>query len=175
MALDRLWAGWRSTYIDEVVTAGRPAGCLFCGLQRADDADALILERTPLVYAVMNAYPYASGHAMVVPVRHEASFTGLTDDEAAALIAEARRIATAIEAEYRPEGLNVGINVGRAGGAGVPEHLHLHVVPRWPGDTNFMTSVAETRVLPESVADSYRRLRRRLEAGPEAGPGSVDA
>lgn len=175
MALERLWAGWRSAYIEGVVAGERPEGCLFCGLQALDDESALILERTPLVYTVMNAYPYTSGHVMVIPVRHEASFTGLTDEEAAALTVAARRVARAVEAEYLPEGLNVGINVGRAGGAGVPEHLHVHVVPRWHGDTNFMTSVAETRVLPESVADSYRRLRRRLEAGPEAGPGSVDA
>ncbi|MFM7059592.1 MAG: HIT family protein [Actinomycetes bacterium] len=175
MALDRLWAGWRSAYIDDVVTGGRPEGCLFCGLQEAEDEAALILERTPLVYAVMNAYPYCSGHVMVIPVRHEATFTGLTDPEAAALMAEARRIATAVEAEYRPEGLNVGINVGRAGGAGVPEHLHLHVVPRWHGDTNFMTAVAETRVLPESVDASRRRLLARLATIPEADSGAADA
>lgn len=169
MALERLWAGWRSAYIDDVVSGGRPEGCLFCGLQGADDASALILERTPLVYTVMNAYPYTSGHVMVIPVRHEATLTGLTEAEATALMAQARRIATAVETEYRPEGLNLGINVGRAGGAGVPEHLHLHVVPRWHGDTNFMTSVAETRVLPESVAASRERLLARLAATPEAG------
>lgn len=171
MALERLWAGWRSDYIEGVVAGERPEGCLFCGLQAADDASSLILERTPLVYAVMNAYPYASGHVMVIPVRHEATFTGLTDEEAAAVMAEARRVAAAVEAEYRPEGMNVGINVGRAGGAGVPEHLHLHVVPRWHGDTNFMTSIAETRVLPETLADSHRRLAARLAATPEAPSG----
>jgi ATP adenylyltransferase len=175
VALDRLWAGWRSAYIDGVVAGERPEGCLFCGLQTEDDATALILERTPLEYAVMNAYPYSSGHVMVIPVRHEATFTGLTDDEATALMAEAQRVAAAVEAEYRPEGMNVGINVGRAGGAGVPEHLHLHVVPRWAGDTNFMTSIAETRVLPESLADSHRRLAARLAATPEAASGATGA
>lgn len=175
MALERLWAGWRSAYIEGVVAGERPEGCLFCGLQTLDDASALILERTPLVYTVMNAYPYTSGHVMVIPVRHEASFTGLTDAEATALMVAARRVARAVEAEYLPEGLNVGINVGRAGGAGVPEHLHVHVVPRWHGDTNFMTSIAETRVMPETLADSYRRLADRLAATPEAASGPSGA
>ena len=166
MSLERLWAGWRREYIEDVVAGERPEGCLFCALQALDDAEALILERTPLVYAVMNAHPYSSGHVMVIPVRHEASFTGLTEAEATALSVEAQRLARAIEIEYRPDGLNVGINVGRAGGAGIPEHLHLHVVPRWHGDTNFMTSVSEARVLPETLADSHRRLAARLAATP---------
>ena len=175
MALDRLWAGWRSAYVDGAASGGRPDGCLFCDLRTLDDASALIVERTPLVYTVMNAFPYTSGHVMVIPVRHEAAFTGLTEAEATALMARARRIAAAVEAEYRPDGLNLGINVGRAGGAGVPEHLHLHVVPRWHGDTNFMTSVAETRVLPESVSASRDRLLARLAATPEAASGAHGA
>jgi ATP adenylyltransferase len=124
-----------------------------------DDADALILERAAHSFAVMNAYPYTSGHVMVAPIRHVASITELDAEEAAALMHGVQRATATIEAVYAPEGVNVGINIGRAAGAGVPGHVHVHVLPRWNGDTNFMTAVAETRVLPESLRESYEKLR----------------
>ncbi len=157
--LERLWAGWRAGYVQG--TTDEPFdGCLFCGLGATGARDSGVLARDDLVFAVMNAYPYTSGHVMVAPVRHEATLTGLTDGEAQALMAMTRDAATALEAAYGPEGMNVGANVGRAAGAGVPGHLHVHLVPRWSGDTNFMTAIAETRVLPESLAESCERLRR---------------
>ena len=157
MALDRLWADWRSDY---VATADTGEGCVLCNLVNAeDDADALVLERTEETITVMNLYPYGSGHLMVAPVRHVASFLDLDDDETIALAQAQRRALRAIDAVYHAEGANVGANLGRAAGAGVPGHLHVHVLPRWSGDTNFMTSIAETRVLPESLRAGYDKLK----------------
>jgi len=162
MALESIWAAWRAEYI--AGTARGPIGtdgesCLFCRLQQGDDEEMLVLERTPTTFTVMNAYPYTNGHVMVAPLRHEGALEELTPDEAAGLVVGAQRAVRAIKAAYRPDGLNVGANLGRAAGAGIPAHLHLHVVPRWSGDTNFMTSVAEARVLPESLATGYDKLK----------------
>jgi len=162
MTLERLWAGWRAGYIEEVATA--PAAvdgeCLFCALAAADPYDALVLARDDFVFAVMNAYPYTSGHLMIEPLRHEAALTGLRRAEANALIAMTQATNAALDAAYRPDGVNLGVNLGRAAGAGVPGHVHLHAVPRWVGDTNFMTAVAETRVLPESLRTSFEKLKK---------------
>ncbi len=107
---------------------------------------------------MVNIFPYTSGHLMVMPCRHVGDLSALTDDEAAALMAMTRQATAAVQAAYAPDGINVGINLGRAAGAGVPGHLHVHVVPRWTGDTNFMTSVAETRVMPEPLSQTFERL-----------------
>lgn len=164
--LDHLWAGWRSEYIEGV--ASRPADdgeCLFCRLRQLDDDEALVLERTARTFTVMNAYPYTSGHLMVAPLRHVADLESLDPDDAAALMHAVQRACVALRGAYRPDGLNVGVNVGRVAGAGVPGHVHVHALPRWSGDTNFMTSVAEARVLPESLRASWEKLRA---AWPEA-------
>jgi ATP adenylyltransferase len=157
--LDRLWAGWRSEYITEVATQPARDQCLFCALQEMEDDEAMILERTDTTFTVMNAYPYTSGHLMVAPVRHEGTLVGLDVPEASALMLATRRATAAIEAAYRPEGQNVGVNLGRAAGAGIPGHVHVHALPRWAGDTNFVTSVADIRVMPESLRSSYEKLR----------------
>lgn len=163
MTLERIWAGWRTTYIDEVATQPPPEGdhdCLFERLAAVTpDADALILARNEHAFAVMNAYPYTSGHLMVAPRRHESTLAGLTRDEAGAVMALVQDANAAVLAAYSPDGINVGANIGRAAGAGVPGHVHVHVLPRWTGDTNFMTAVAETRVLPEPLTKSYEKLR----------------
>ncbi len=161
MTLDRLWAGWRATYINEIATQRAPDDddCLFERLATADPAEALVLARNDRVFAVMNAYPYTSGHLMVAPLRHEATLAALTRDDAAAVMALTQDATAALQAAYSPEGINVGVNIGRAAGAGIPGHVHVHVLPRWNGDTNFMTSVAEARVLPEPLATSYEKLR----------------
>jgi len=161
MPLDRLWAGWRSTYIDSVATqpsSDDEHNCLFERLAAATDADALILARNEHAFAVMNAYPYTSGHLMVAPLRHESTLAGLSRDEATAVMALVQDANVAMLAAYRPDGINVGANIGRAAGAGVPGHVHVHVLPRWAGDTNFMTTVAEARVLPEPLTRSYEKL-----------------
>ena len=169
MSLERLWAGWRSDYIEGVTTRSRPGTCLFEALAAMEDEEAMILERTDTTFTVMNAFPYTSGHVMAVPTRHLAALTGLGADEASALMHATQRAAAAIEAAYDPQGINVGMNIGPASGAGVPGHLHVHLVPRWSGDTNFMTAVAETRVLPESLRHSYEKLRASFGAGSRAG------
>jgi len=164
VSLERLWAGWRSSYI-ESIDAPTADGCLFCRLLVMSDVDALILERGEHSFAVMNAYPYTSGHVMVVPTRHVGSITDLDATEAAALMHGTQRATSVVERVYGPEGINLGANIGRAAGAGVPGHVHLHVLPRWNGDTNFMTAIAEARVLPESLRHSYDKLRAAWDAG----------
>lgn len=162
MSLDHLWAGWRSSYIDGIANEPPrvgPDGCLFCGLAAGDPEAMLVLARNEHAFAVMNAYPYTSGHLMVAPLRHVQRLGDLEAHEAAGVMELVREATLAVESAYRPEGQNVGMNLGRAAGAGVPDHLHVHVLPRWGGDTNFMTSIAEARVLPESLGTSYQKLR----------------
>lgn len=168
MSLEHLWAGWRREYIVEA-TEREHSGqmeqaetdCVFCRLAAACDEpseDTLVVWRGDLTFVVMNAYPYASGHVLVLPLRHEGSLSDLTEPESAELWSATRRAAASIESAYQPDGLNLGANLGRAAGAGLPAHVHLHVLPRWSGDTNFMTSVAETRVLPETLTLSWKRV-----------------
>ncbi len=167
MSLEHLWAGWRREYIVEATARERAHGdapdgadCVFCRLAASGEPseDNLVVWRGELTYVVMNAFPYASGHVLVLPLRHVDSLVELTEDESAELWWATRRAVATIEAAYEPDGLNMGANLGRAAGAGLPSHVHLHVVPRWSGDTNFMTSVADTRVLPETLALSWKRL-----------------
>jgi ATP adenylyltransferase len=161
MGLDRLWAGWRASYIDEVATQRVPEDddCLFERLAAADPIEALVLARDDRAFAVMNAYPYTSGHLMVAPICHAATLAELSREDAAAVMALTQDATAAIDAAYSPHGINVGVNIGRAAGAGIPGHVHVHVLPRWDGDTNFMTAVAEARVLPEPLSASYDKLR----------------
>ena len=160
MTLERLWAGWRASYVSDVANL-EPSddGCLFCTLGSATSDDGQVVARGLLTFAVLNLYPYTSGHLMVVPNRHVGDLEQLTTAEADAVMAMTRQASVALKAAYQPDGVNVGMNLGRAAGAGVPGHLHVHVVPRWLGDTNFMTSVAEARVLPEPLSRSFERLR----------------
>ena len=166
-ALARLWAGWRTTYIERITAdhaevrpdeAGRS---LFERILASDLPDDVthIVWRGPTCFAVLNAYPYGSGHLLVLPNRAVADLAGLRSDEAAELWATVHHAVAAIESAYRPDGVNVGLNLGVGAGAGVPDHLHVHCLPRWSADTNFMTAVAETRVLPEPLAVSGEKLR----------------
>ena len=171
--LGRLWAGWRSEYIESVgdsapPSAGDDDGCVFCRILGSglEDAETKVVWRSERVVALLNAYPYTSGHAMVLPARHVGELEDLAPDEAAELWAAVTDGVRALKAAYRPEGINVGANLGRAAGAGVPGHFHVHLLPRWNGDTNFMTSVAEVRVLPESLDATWSKLR---SAWPAAG------
>ena len=160
MSLEHLWAGWRAAYIESTVVPKPPdAQCLFCALQAMPDDEAMILERTQHTFTVMNAYPYTSGHVMTAPLRHVGTIATLDPDEAAALMHAAQRAVVALESAYQPEGINVGVNLGRPAGGSVSEHLHVHVVPRWTGDGNFMTATANTRTLPEALPDSAAKIR----------------
>ncbi len=159
-----LWAGWRIPYIQAGDGRGPdgPEGLtLFEAIFQSDQPDdqTFILWRGEHCFALLNAFPYTSGHVMVLPQRGVASLEQLTDDEHRELWDGVRAATTAITRAYTPDGVNVGANIGRGAGAGVPDHLHVHVLPRWEGDTNFMTAVANVRVLPEALVDSWRRIR----------------
>ncbi|MEI8000404.1 MAG: HIT domain-containing protein [Actinomycetes bacterium] len=171
MALERLWAGWRSQYLREVVDAPhREDECLFCALAATDPDEALVVARDDHCFCVLNAYPYANGHVMVVPLRHGPDLEVLPGVEANSLMAFTQSAVTAVKVAYRPDACNVGMNLGVAAGAGVPHHLHVHVVPRWTADTNFMTTVAETRVLPEALPETLARLRAAWPGGASVEP-----
>ena len=165
-SLERLWAGWRSDYIQRV-TASDENECVLCALLSGPDEETHVVWRyaTDLAGAVLNGYPYTSGHLMVLPSRHVGDIEDLTAEESAALWQGVVEAVHALKAAYQPDGLNVGANLGRAAGAGVPGHFHVHVLPRWNGDTNFMTSVAEARVLPEALSVSAARIRAAWPTG----------
>jgi ATP adenylyltransferase len=165
--LDRLWAGWRSEFIAgsvEAAAADRPSdACVFCDILASGlpDEQTHVVWRHPSgrVVAMLNAYPYTSGHVMTMPIRHVADLEDLSADESADLWATMAASVRALKRAYKPDGINVGANLGRAAGAGIPGHFHLHVLGRWAGDTNFMTAVADARVLPEPLSDSAAKLR----------------
>jgi len=157
LALERIWSPWRRAY---VTAAGRDPGCVLCrALERADDPDSLVVHVGEHDFVVMNLYPYNAGHVMVAPRRHVGSLSLATPEEAADMMTLTRRLDEAVREVYKPDGLNVGMNLGRAAGAGVADHIHLHVVPRWSGDTNFMSVFGETRIIPEEPARGCERLR----------------
>ncbi|HEX9415912.1 MAG TPA: HIT domain-containing protein [Gaiellaceae bacterium] len=151
----QLWAPWRLEYIQ---SADEQEGCLFCTAPAGDDEEALIVKRGTLAFAMLNKFPYASGHLMVAPYRHVREFGDLEDEEALELHRLAGQGMGALAAMYSPQGYNVGWNLGRIAGAGVVDHVHLHLVPRWAGDTNFMPVLADVKVLPEHLLDTRRKL-----------------
>ena len=137
-----------------------PGRCVLCRcVEQRSEKDSLVVHVAPLSFIVMNLYPYNAGHVMVAPRRHVGKLAEAMPDELAEMMALTRRLEAVMAEVYRPDGLNVGMNLGRAAGAGVPDHIHLHVVPRWTGDTNFMTAVGETRVIPEDPVEAAARLR----------------
>lgn len=163
--LEQLWAGWRNEYVVEVTEkerSGTTHGCVFCAIAMSGppSADNGIVHIGQHCFAVLNAYPYASGHLLILPIRHVEELDNLTEDESAELWATTRAALSAIGRAYSPEGVNLGANLGRAAGAGIPRHLHMHAVPRWSGDTNFMTAVAGVRVLPEPLSSAWEKLHR---------------
>lgn len=152
-----LWAPWRLTYIEKESPTG---GCIFVDLPALDaDRENLILYRGNNAFVMLNAYPYTNGHLMIAPYRHTAE---LSDLDEATLLEINQLLASGVRwvrEAYHPDGFNIGVNLGRSAGAGIPSHIHWHVVPRWDGDTNFMTTVGNVRVLPQSLEESYDRLR----------------
>jgi ATP adenylyltransferase len=165
---ERLWNGWRSTYVSSIPPE-RDApgqGSIFTQILRSGlpDDETHIVHRGEQCFAILNAYPYGTGHTLILPYREVADLEGLEPVEAAALWLTVTDAVRAVKAAYRPEGVNVGINLGRPAGGSVSEHLHVHVVPRWTGDANFMTAVANTRTLPEPLVDTASKLRRAWPA-----------
>lgn len=158
--MDYLWTPWRYKYIADDTKDDR---CIFCDAIAAnDDAKMLIAFRGTKNYIILNRYPYTTGHVMVVPYAHVADLAAADPEALSEMMRLAQRVKAALEKTYHPEGYNLGMNLGRAAGAGVTGHLHLHVLPRWSGDSNFMTVVGETRVEPEDLATTYEKLRSAL-------------
>jgi ATP adenylyltransferase len=152
----------------EYIEAARDSGseaCVFCALLEGEPDGERVLARDALAFVTLAKYPYNPGHLLILPVRHTGDLEDLSDDEQVAIDAMLRRSVRALREAADPQGFNVGVNLGRVAGAGIPEHLHWHVVPRWGGDTNFMPVVGQTRVLPELLQDSYDKLRPRFDEG----------
>lgn len=147
--MDRLWTPWRLAYV--TAASKEEPGCVFCTARTIEGPESLIVHRGATCFVILNLYPYNNGHLMVVPERHVGRLADLTTEEMAELMSLTRAAEMALEARYHPHGFNMGLNLGKPAGAGVLDHLHMHVVPRWNGDTNFMTVVGETRVLPEEL------------------------
>jgi len=159
--MNYLWSPWRMSYIQSPKPQN---GCIFCrALEEADDQKNLILMRGERNFVILNRYPYTSGHIMIVPMVHLPNLADLDSSTRAELMELAAQFVQVIEDAYHPQGFNVGINIGEAAGAGVSDHVHMHIVPRWLGDTNFMSTLGMTRVLPESLEDTFNRLRESWE------------
>ncbi len=161
--MDYLWSPWRYKYMAEV-TSGTQPECFFCDAAAAKgrDEETLVVYRGKKMFAILNRYPYTSGHVMVAPYAHVAELNLCEPDALAEMMGLARKVETAFKVNYKPDGMNLGMNLGKAAGAGVAGHLHLHILPRWVGDTNFMTVVGETRVHPEELQTTYAKLRKAL-------------
>jgi len=158
--MDYLWTPWRYVYVAGVDKA---KGCIFCQLlSLGDDEKALIVHRGEFNFVILNAYPYTSGHSMVVPYEHIDRLGALPTAAADEMMGLTRRLETALTDLYHPDGVNLGMNIGKAAGAGVAGHIHMHVLPRWVADANFMTVVGETRLLPEALDETYRRLKAKF-------------
>jgi ATP adenylyltransferase len=163
--LERIWSGWRSAYVSAApVRTGEPApaaGSVFTQLLQsgADDTETHVVHRGDRCFVIANLFPYTTGHLLVVPYREVADLDGLTAEETADLWATVTDAVRVVRAVYAPDGMNVGLNLGRPAGGSVPDHLHVHVVPRWTGDSNFMSAIANTQTLPESLVDTATKLR----------------
>src|SRR5260221_2410221 len=155
MAEERLWAPWRLEYI----RGPKDEECIFCRAARSDDDERnYVVHRGEHAFVILNAYPYNNGHVMVAPFVHEPTIEPLDEPTLLEIMLLTRRSMAALRSAYGPEGFNIGINQGKVAGAGIEEHVHAHVVPRWGGDTNFMPVIADTRVLPQALADSWKEL-----------------
>jgi ATP adenylyltransferase len=160
--MKHIWSPWRMKYIE---TNHKEEGCVFCNAQtRKDGAGNLVAFRGERAFVVLNLYPYTSGHLMVVPFEHVATLEELDATARAEMMELTSQCMTVLKKTYHPQGFNMGANIGEAAGAGVPGHVHIHIVPRWGGDTNFMSTLGETRVLPEAIEDTYKRIREGFES-----------
>ncbi len=157
--MDYLWTPWRYAYISN---ASKIEGCVFCHLQKKSDEEALIVHRGQHCFIILNAFPYTSGHVMVIPYAHLDELQKLPSEAAHEMIDLSQRLEHALRATYKPNGINLGMNIGEAAGAGVAGHIHMHVLPRWVADANFVTVVGETRILPEDLKTTWKRLREAL-------------
>ena len=162
MATERIWAPWRLEYVSDASKDAEEA-CIFCAKPAEDDDQAnLIVHRGDRCFVILNLYPYTNGHLMIAPYEHVGALQKVEAQTSAEMMGLAQRAIEILEAEYEPHGFNVGFNQGRVAGAGVEHHIHMHVVPRWGGDTNFMPVLADTRVMPQTLEQSYEALRGKF-------------
>ncbi len=155
--MDHLWSPWRMNYIRRQKT---PKGCVFCdAVQKEDGEDNLIVARGECAFVILNRYPYTSGHIMIVPFNHVDTFEGMDEETCTEVMLLIRQGISALDRVYKPDGYNMGANLGASAGAGIKNHIHFHLVPRWDGDTNYMTSIGGTRVLPEDLSETLERLK----------------
>ena len=172
--MDRLWAPWRMQYIDGIDN-GPKSNCFLCDARDAtDERKALVFWRQPHAFAVLNRFPYNNGHTLIVPTAHKGRLEDLRDEELLALMTLTRDVMALFRGLVRPDGFNVGFNFGRTAGAGLPEHLHLHIVPRWNGDTNFMPVLSDTRVISEHLRATYGKLKEALAVKEKSAPIFTD-
>src|ERR1700683_4058037 len=157
--MDLIWTPWRYRYIERVA---KDEGCIFCTLQQRKDAEAHIVLRGDKNFVVLNAFPHTSGPVMVVPYQHVGDFSACDPETLAEMMRLAQRMQVALANVYHPDGFNLGMNLGRSARAGVTGHIHLHLLPRWNGDANFMTTIGETRMVPEDLDSTYGKLRAEL-------------
>ncbi len=163
--MERLWSPWRHAYIAAVgADMAEGAGCILCEVQKNTDDDDknFVLQRASYNFVILNLYPYISGHLMIAPYDHLGEFDSAPKETTDEMMELAKRCQASLREVYQPQGFNIGMNLGRAAGAGVADHIHMHIMPRWTGDTNFMSTVGETRVLPEDLPTTYRKLREKF-------------
>jgi ATP adenylyltransferase len=159
-AMDYLWTPWRYAYVS---STEKTAGCVFCDAPKEkDDAKVLIVHRGQYCFVILNAYPYTPGHVMIVPYQHLDELQKLPVEAAQEMMALSQRMETVLRELYRPDGINLGMNIGKAAGAGIAGHIHMHVLPRWVADANFVSVVGETRILPETLDVTWRRMREAI-------------
>ena len=161
--MQRLWSPWRSKYIASGVDSQRE-GCVFCSIAADPDGDAthFVAHRGKHAFVLLNLYPYITGHLMIVPYLHTSEFDSVPKEITDEMMDLAKRSQTALRVVYSPSGFNMGMNLGSAAGAGIADHIHIHVLPRWSGDTNFMTTVGESRVIPEALEVTYQKLKEKF-------------
>src|SRR4030095_7970949 len=160
--MEFIWSPWRYQY---VTSAEKPPGCVFCRvLEDGDNEKNLILHRAPFNFVILNRFPYTSGHLMIVPYKHESSLLGLDQATSTEMMELAKLSQKALAAEYNPDGFNIGLNLGKCAGAGIADHVHLHVVPRWTGDASFVYVISETRILPEELDTSFKKLSKHFSS-----------
>ncbi len=159
--MDYLWTPWRYAY---VTGAEQANGCIFCNAPKESDQKALIVHRGIQCYVILNTYPYTNGHLMIVPYAHLDELQKLSADTAQEMMSLSQRLEGVLRSLYRPDGINLGMNLGKAAGAGVDGHIHMHILPRWVADANFVSVIGETRVLPEALEVTWERIRQALQS-----------
>ena len=163
--MEKLWSPWRSQYIDSIQDKDKAQGCVLCAAskKKVDDPENLLVDKGELTFTVLNLYPYNNGHMMIVPYRHTSDFSSLTTEESSEIIAKLKLAEKALKIAFNPEGFNIGLNLGKVSGAGLDDHLHFHIVPRWNGDTNFMPVLGEVKVISQDLFSTKKKLTDAFE------------